>query len=112
MDKLRSIYDKIKFELDEQTKKVDEKVEPSTKEDAQEREDGKKKDVFGVRRDTKTAISGLSKQLFQWKVEYEILKDVINDKVKGLTLNRRQTEEIFKIIKDMLENPQKYEEYK
>jgi len=114
MERLQEIYEKIKFELDEQVKKETEEDSVDDNYDDEILINGEniKKNILGVRRDTKTAISGLAKKPFKWTVRYDTLKNVINDKIRGVTVSKGQAEEIFKVVKDILEYPENYEDYK
>ena len=98
MNKLNELHNKIKYELDEQNRKEIDVEEKDTKK--------KKKDPdrLGTRRTTKTLMTGLAHQVFRWKIKYEELKKEINEKVSGVVVTRRQAEEIFKIIKRMIES--------
>lgn len=119
MDKLKDIYQKIRCELDEQVGKGEAAARSNTEAewDAFANLDGeaaapdRDENILGVRSRSSTSVSGLVSSKHRWTVEYDTLRKAINDKVKGITVNKREAEQIFHVVRDMIEHPKKYEHY-
>ena len=99
---LNELNKKIKYELNEaKTDSDDEKNNES--EDA----DSTKGGSLGVRRSTAQQVLGRVSKDFDWQINYNILRKAICEDV--LTVDLEKTKKLFKIVKDYINDKEKFE---
>jgi hypothetical protein len=98
-DKLNKLNETLRFQVYESTSD-----KPETEEENKDQEDV---EVLGIRRSTTRLITGRVNKDFDWEIDYDILRKAICDEV--ITVDLSKTKKIFKLIKDYINDKEKFE---
>ena len=110
MSELHELYNKIKFELNEAKEEKNVSLEDEEKNNESETasdESPKKGGLLGVRQITSRTVVGRVNKDFDWQVDFDVLRKAICDEV--ITVDINKTKKIFKLIKDYINNKEKFE---